>query len=105
SLPIGLLLSPEELRVLTALYHRRVEEKGQTLIADASGQTIPKNQLSQMVSGLIKKVTGLSYLTAHNLRHSCLSNLQLLHFLYDSETLNNTAANESLKDLLPYKKA
>ena len=105
SLPIGLLLSPEELRVLTALYHRRVEEKGQTLIADASGQTIPKNQLSQMVSGLIKKVTGLSYLTAHNLRHSCLSNLQLLHFLYDSETLNNTAANESLKGLLPYKKA
>jgi len=56
SLPIDLLLSPEELRVLTALYHRRVEEKGQTLIADASGQTIPKNQLSQMVSGLIKKV-------------------------------------------------
>ncbi|WP_201562882.1 tyrosine-type recombinase/integrase [Psychrobacter sp. CMS30] len=105
SLPIALLLSAEELRVLTALYHRRVEEKGQTLIADASGQTIPKNQLSQMVSGLIKKVTGLSYLTAHNLRHSCLSNIQLLHFLYDSETLNNTAANESLKDLLPYKKA
>ncbi len=105
SLPIDLLLSPEELRVLTALYHRRVEEKGQTLIADASGQTIPKNQLSQMVSGLIKKVTGLSYLTAHNLRHSCLSNIQLLHFLYDSETLNNTAANESLKDLLPYEKA
>lgn len=55
SLPIELLLSPEELRVLTALYHRRVEEKGQTLIAGASGQTIPKNQLSQMVSGLIKK--------------------------------------------------
>lgn len=105
SLPIDLLLSPEELRVLTALYHRRVEEKGQTLIADASGQTIPKNQLSQMGSGLIKKVTGLSYLTAHNLRHSCLSNIQLLHFLYDSETLNNTAANESLKDLLPYEKA
>jgi len=47
----------------------------------------------------------LSYLTAHNLRHSCLSNIQLLHFLYDSETLNNTAANESLKDLLPYEKA
>lgn len=105
SLPIDLLLSPEELRVLTALYHRRVEEKGQTLIADASGQTIPKNQLSQMVSGLIKKVTGLSYLTAHNLRHSCLSNIQLLHFLHDSENLNNTAANESLKDLLPYEKA
>ena len=105
TLPIDLLLSPEELRVLTALYHRRVEEKGQTLIADASGQTIPKNKLSQMVSGLIKKVTGLSYLTAHNLRHSCLSNIQLLHFLYDSETLNNTVANESLEGLLPYKKA
>ena len=105
SLPIDLLLSPEELRFLTALYHRRVEEKGQTLIADASGQTVFKNQLSQMVSGLIKKVTGLSYLTAHNLRHSCLSNIQLLHFLYDSETLNNTAAHESLKDLLPYEKA
>lgn len=103
SLPIDLLLSAEELRVLTALYRRRVEEKGQTLIADASGQTIPKNELSQMVSGLIKKITGLSYLTAHNLRHSCLSNIQLLHFLYDSETLKSTVAKESLKDLLPYK--
>lgn len=103
SLPIDLLLSVDELRVLTALYHRRVEEKGQTLIADASGQTIPKNQLSQMVSGLIKKVTGLSYLTAHNLRHSCLSNIQLIHFLYDSKTLDNRVAKESLKELLPYK--
>ncbi|PNK61530.1 site-specific integrase [Psychrobacter sp. FDAARGOS_221] len=102
SLPIKLLLKKDELRVFSSLYHRRVDEKGETLICDTGGQAFSKNKLSQIISGLIKQTTRLSYLTAHNLRHSCLSNLQLLHALYELEASNCISVKKKLMKLIPY---
>lgn len=102
SLPISLMLLKDEMRAITALYHRRIADKGQTLIADSRGESIPKNKLSQIISGLIKDVTGLSYLTAHTLRHSCLTNLQLISFLKDFDSPYKLIAENELKYLLPY---
>lgn len=102
SLPISLMLLKDEIRAITALYHRRMADKGQTLIADSSGESIPKNKLSQIISGLIKDVTGLSYLTAHNLRHSCLTNLQLISFFKDFDSPYGLVVEDELNHLLPY---
>ena len=62
--------------------------------------------ISKMLTHLIKEVTGLSYLTTHHLRHSCLTNFQLMSFLYDKDyQFNGHPSATFLKGLLPYESA
>ena len=77
----NLILLKDEIRTLTAMYHRRIAEKEQTLITDSNRESVPKYKLSRIIFGIIKDVAGLNYLTAHNFRHSCLTNLQVTRFL------------------------
>ncbi|MFP3682046.1 hypothetical protein SB725_33690, partial [Pseudomonas sp. SIMBA_041] len=56
----------------------RGEGKGDTLIANQAGMAYRASDLSKILSQLIKTVTGLPHLTTHHLRHSFLTNFQLM---------------------------
>lgn len=104
TIPTDILLLSTDKKLLEQLYRRRKTEQGQTLISDQTGRPIPKNELSQIISKIIKSVTGLEYLTAHSLRHSFISNMQLIKFINHFDPYNNkqnATQIEALRKLLP----
>jgi len=99
------LLTDSDMSLFKRIELRRDRSKGDTLIANQAGMAYRANYLSKTISQLIKTTTGLSHLTTHHLRHSFLTNFQLMSFLYDEA--NNFEDNEcvqALKNLLPYDK-
>ncbi|MGP4717129.1 tyrosine-type recombinase/integrase [Psychrobacter sp. T6-6] len=81
----------------------RGEGKGDTLIANQAGMAYRASDLSKILSQLIKTVTGLPHLTTHHLRHSFLTNFQLMSFMYDqANNFKGHKCTQALKDLLPY---
>ncbi|MGP5686904.1 tyrosine-type recombinase/integrase, partial [Psychrobacter glacincola] len=81
----------------------RGEGKGDTLIANQAGMAYRASDLSKILSELIKTVTGLPHLTTHHLRHSFLTNFQLMSFLYDqANNFEEHRCTQALKELLPY---
>ena len=97
------LLVESDTRLLKRVYIKRLGDTGQTLIANQDGVPYDAKVLSKMLGSIIKEITGLSYLTTHHLRHSCLSNFQLMSFLYDKEYQFSTHSSSTfLKSLLPY---
>lgn len=97
------LLTESDTKLLKRVYGRRSNVNGQTLISSQDGIPYNAQALSKMLSSIIKEVTGLDYLTTHHLRHSCLSNLQLISFLYDKDyQFASHPSTAFLKSLLPY---
>lgn len=99
------LLTDSEMVLLKRVVLRRNQGAGDTLIANQAGATYRAGDLSRILTVLIKTTTGLSYLTTHHLRHSCLTNFQLMSFLYDtdySEAMSDHLCSQALKNLLPY---
>lgn len=99
------LLTDSEMALLKRVALRRNQGAGDTLIANQAGATYRAGDLSRILTVLIKTTTGLSYLTTHHLRHSCLTNFQLMSFLYDtdySEAMSDHLCSQALKNLLPY---
>lgn len=97
------LLTESDVKLIKRVYIKRSDYKTQTLIANQAGLPYKAQALSKMLSSLIKEFTGLSYLTTHHLRHSCLTNFQLMSFLYDKDhQFNNHPSVKFLKSLLPY---
>lgn len=98
------LLTEPDIKLIKRMYIKRLGYKGQTLIANQAGLPYKAQAISKVLSSLIKEVTGLRYLTTHHLRHSCLTNFQLMSFLYDKDyQFNNHSSTKLLKSLLPYK--
>ncbi|WP_201614003.1 tyrosine-type recombinase/integrase [Psychrobacter sp. JCM 18902] len=97
------LLLESDMQLIRRVYIKRSRYKNQTLIANQAGMPYNSNAISKIISSLIKEVTGLKYLTTHHLRHSCLTNFQLMSFLYDKDyKFNNHSSAKFLKSLLPY---
>lgn len=97
------LLLESDMQLIRRVYIKRSRYKNQTLIANQAGMPYNSNAISKIISTLIKEVTGLKYLTTHHLRHSCLTNFQLMSFLYDKDyKFNNHSSAKFLKSLLPY---
>lgn len=97
------LLLESDMQLIRRVYIKRSKYKNQTLIANQAGTPYNSNAISKVISTLIKEVTGLKYLTTHHLRHSCLTNFQLMSFLYDKDyKFNNHSSAKFLKSLLPY---
>ncbi|WP_201586270.1 tyrosine-type recombinase/integrase [Psychrobacter sp. HII-4] len=100
------LLTESDIKLIKRVYIKRSGDKGQTLIASQDGMSYNAQTISKMLTHLIKEVTGLSYLTTHHLRHSCLTNFQLMSFLYDKDyQFNGHPSTTFLKSLLPYESA
>ena len=100
------LLTESDIKLIKRIYIKRSGDKGQTLIASQDGMSYNAQTISKMLTHLIKEVTGLSYLTTHHLRHSCLTNFQLMSFLYDKDyQFNGHPGATFLKGLLPYESA
>lgn len=100
------LLTDSDIKLIERVYIKRSAYESQTLIANQAGLPYTAQAISKILSGLIKEVTGLSYLTTHHLRHSCLTNFQLMSFLYDKDyQFDNQPSVKFLKSLLPYKDA
>ncbi|MGP9515921.1 tyrosine-type recombinase/integrase [Psychrobacter sp. AOP5-CZ1-12] len=98
------LLTEPDIKLIKRVYIKRSAYKSQTLIANQAGLPYTAQAISKILSSLIKEVTGLSYLTTHHLRHSCLTNFQLMSFLYDKDyQFNSYPCATFLKSLLPYK--
>lgn len=101
------LLTDSDMLLLKRIMIRRQQSKGDTLIASQAGKPYLSSDMSRILTNLIKSTTGLAYLTTHHLRHSCLTNFQLMSFLYDSSYRFNDEEHGSLqglKNLLPYDK-
>ncbi|MEZ7519133.1 MULTISPECIES: site-specific integrase [Psychrobacter] len=97
------LLTNSEMSFFKRVELRRSKSKGDTLIANQAGMAYRASDLSKTISQLIKTTTGLSHLTTHHLRHSFLTNFQLMSFLYDkANAFNGHQCSQTLKDLLPY---
>lgn len=102
-IPLSQLLLESDMQLIRRVYIKRSRYKNQTLIANQAGMPYNSNAISKIISTLIKEVTGLKYLTTHHLRHSCLTNFQLMSFLYDKDyKFNNHSSAKFLKSLLPY---
>ena len=100
------LLTESDIKLIKRIYIKRSGDRGQTLIASQDGMSYNTQTISKMLTHLIKEVTGLSYLTTHHLRHSCLTNFQLMSFLYDKDyQFNSHPSATFLKSLLPYESA
>lgn len=100
------LLTESDIKLIKRVYIKRSGDKGQTLIASQDGMSYSAQTISKMLTHLIKEVTGLSYLTTHHLRHSCLTNFQLMSFLYDKDyQFNSHPSATFLNSLLPYESA
>ena len=102
-LPIELMLLPDDFAVIRQVYESRKLNNHTTLIATEGGQALLKSNFSQQITSLIQQVTGLDNLSTHSLRHSCISNLQLMLFLTDDDyqTIMHPALI-SLYKFLPY---
>ena len=99
------LLTDSDMLLLKRVVIRRQQSKGDTLIASQAGKPYISSDMSRILTDLIKSTTGLAYLTTHHLRHSCLTNFQLMSFLYDSSYRFDDYEHGSLqvlKNLLPY---
>ena len=97
------LLTDSDMSLFKRIELRRNESKGDTLIANQAGMAYRASDLSKTISQLIKATTGLPHLTTHHLRHSFLTNFQLMSFLYDkANDFNGHQCSQTLKDLLPY---
>lgn len=99
------LLTKSDMTLFRKVAARRSKAKGDTLIANQAGSSYKASDLSNVMNSLIKSTTGLSHLTTHSLRHSCLTNFQLMSFLYDPDYGFDKSSLESirnLKKLLPY---
>lgn len=97
------LLVDEDKTLFKQVYAKRIINKNDTLIASQTGQPYKAQELSKMLSLLIKQATGLNELTTHHLRHSCLTNLQLMSFLNDCpECYKDHEAFQGLCKILPY---
>lgn len=97
------LLTEPDMKLLKRIYIKGSNQNSQTLICNQAGMAYNKQALSKILTKLIKEVTGLRYLTTHHLRHSCLSNFQLMSFLYDDDyDFDENASILFLKSLLPY---
>lgn len=103
SLPLKLSLPQQDFDFIRQTYDFRKQNKHDLLIAHTNGNSVTKGGFSQQITALIQQVTGLDFLTTHHLRHSCISNLQLMFFLYDKDYhhFEHHALHE-LKGLLPY---
>lgn len=102
-LPIELMLLPDDFAIIRQVYESRKQNKHVTLIATEGGQALLKSNFSQQITSLIQQVTGLDNLSTHSLRHSCISNLQLLLFLTDEDYQDIThSAIMALWKFLPY---
>lgn len=89
--------------LLKRVYAKRLVGNGDTLIATQAGIAYSSNELSSLIGKIIKEATGLSHLTTHHLRHSFLTNFQLMSFLYDPDyNFNNHICYVWLKTLIPY---
>ncbi len=102
-LPIQLMLLQNEFDLLRQVYESRKLNKHITLIASESGYPLLKSSFSQQITTLLQQVTGLDNLSTHSLRHSCVSNLQLMRFLTDDDYayLNHPALHD-LQSMIPY---
>lgn len=97
------LLTDSDMSLFKRVELRRNKSKGDTLIANQAGMAYRASDLSKIISQLIKATTGLSHLTTHHLRHSFLTNFQLMSFLYDqTNNFKEHKCTQALKDLLPY---
>jgi len=99
------LLTVSDMILLKRVLLRRNQSIGDTLIASQAGTAYHAGDLSRILTSLIKTTTGLPYLTTHHLRHSCLTNFQLMSFLYDTDYTEATFdhfCSKALKNLLPY---
>ena len=99
------LLIESDMLLLKRVVVRRHQSIGDTLIASQPGRAYSSGDMSRILTDLIKGTTGLAYLTTHHLRHSCLTNFQLMSFLYDKSYRFADFEHDSLqrlKNLLPY---
>ena len=97
------LLTESDIKLIKRVYIKRSGDRGQTLIASQDGMSYSTQAISKKLTHLIREVTGLSYLTTHHLRHSCLTNFQLMSFLYDKDyKFSSHPSAMFLKNLLPY---
>lgn len=99
------LLTDSDMLLLKRVVLRRHQSAGDTLIASQTGRPYLSGDMSRILTDLIKGTTGLAYLTSHHLRHSCLTNFQLMSFLYDNSYRFDNYEHcslQALKDLLPY---
>lgn len=99
------LLTDSDMLLLKRVVIRRCQGTGDTLIASQAGRPYLSGEISRILTDLIKGTTGLAYLTTHHLRHSCLTNFQLMSFLYDNSSRFDNYEYDSLqalKKLLPY---
>ena len=99
------LLTESDILLLKRVVIRRYQSIGDTLIASQSGRAYSSGDMSRILTDLIKSTTGLAYLTTHHLRHSCLTNFQLMSFLYDNSYRFADYEHkglQKLKNLLPY---
>ncbi|WP_201575073.1 tyrosine-type recombinase/integrase [Psychrobacter sp. H8-1] len=99
------LLTDSDMLLLKRVVIRRYQSTGDTLIASQAGRPYSSGDMSRILTDLIKGTTGLTYLTTHHLRHSCLTNFQLMSFLYDKSYCFDDFEHDSLqrlKNLLPY---
>ncbi|MFD1132030.1 tyrosine-type recombinase/integrase [Psychrobacter sanguinis] len=97
------LLTKEDYELFKRVYAKRVSSEGETLIATQAGLPYQPNDLSRLLSEAIKACTGLSYLSTHHLRHSFITNFQLMSFIYDDDNAYNDHICYSwLQSLIPY---
>lgn len=99
------LLTDSDMLLFKRVVIRRQQSTGDTLIASQSGRPYSSGDMSRILTDLIKGTTGLAYLTTHHLRHSCLTNFQLMSFLYDNSYCfndNEHCSLQALRNLLPY---
>lgn len=102
---IDKLFTTNDKRVMQRAYLRRKRGKGDALIANNSGVAFDSRNLSKLISDIIKSTTGLKSLSIHHLRHSCLTNIQLMSFLNSNAINSNThECYQFLESLLPYDK-
>ena len=102
---IQLMLLQSEFDLLRQVYESRKLSKHTTLIATESGHPLLKSSFSQQITMLLQQVTGLYNLSTHSLRHSGISNLQLMRFLTDDDYTHLAhPAIDALQALMPYDK-
>lgn len=100
---LELLLTESEWNLFKKIMIRRNKSRGDTLIATHSEAPFQANELSRILTSLIKSSTGLPYLTTHHLRHSCITNFQLMAFLFDDDyDFEDSHSYQQLLTLIPY---
>lgn len=97
------LLTKEDYELFKRVYAKRASSEGETLIATQAGLPYLPNNLSKLLSEVIKACTGLPYLSTHHLRHSFITNFQLMSYIYDDDNnYNDHICYSWLQNLIPY---